>query len=374
MKYPFKPSLSKSGDDGLRGIKGSFKLILAGVLFAGVLASGCSSSRAGELDYSPESGEPKCANCHTPDKRYSVDYTRDETCAQCHSPGLSDKYLEINDRYAASQDGGGTGAGNIHGGNLVIAKNNAAPADKKSEIKARLNARPAKSMRELKSMVLIPKGEFTMGSNDWWPKSQPEHRRSLPAFYIDKYEVTNARYKAFVDATGHSAPDHWAGGVIPRGRQDHPVLFVTWYDADEFCKWEGKRLPTEAEWEKAARGADKRAFPWGDKFSKDRANTPQLGLEDTVPVGGFEDGKSPYGVYDMAGNAWEWTADWFKPYPGNTHHDENYGEKYKVLRGGSWYDCTYYKCGISSPSYNKIFFHARTKNNNFGFRCARDKQ
>ena len=90
-----------------------------------------------------------------------------------------------------------------------------------------------------------------------------------------------------------------------------------------------------------------------------------------MPVGSFENGKSPYGVYDMAGNVWEWTADWFKPYPMNTHPDENYGEKYRVVRGGSWYDCTYYRCGISAPSYNRIFFNPNTRNNNFGFRCAK---
>ena len=92
----------------------------------------------------------------------------------------------------------------------------------------------------------------------------------------------------------------------------------------------------------------------------------------TLPVGSFADGVSPYGIHDMAGNVFEWLGDWFIPYPGNKHPDENYGELYKVVRGGSWYDCTYYKCGISAPTYNRIFFNPYTLNNNFGFRCAID--
>ncbi|MBI5587422.1 MAG: formylglycine-generating enzyme family protein [Deltaproteobacteria bacterium] len=305
-------------------------------------------------EYNPVTGEPRCAGCHTPDRRYSIDYTRDDTCSECHTPGLSEKYIDINDRYRAA-DAKGTEA-----------IQTAQKAEKKKP--------SAKKDHGLYSdMVLIPAGEFYMGSNDWWPKSQPEYKANLSAFYMDKYEVTNKRYKAFVDAAGRPAPNHWKGGNIPAGREKHPVVFVSWEDADAFCKWEGKRLPTEEEWVKAARGTDKRSFPWGEKFDREKANTPQYGHEDTMPVGSFENGKSPYGVYDMAGNAWEWVQDWFKPYPGNTHPDENYGEKYRVLKGGSWYDCTYYKCGISAPIYNRIFFNANTRNNNFGFRCAKDR-
>lgn len=233
-------------------------------------------------------------------------------------------------------------------------------------------ATPRASSKAPDDMVLIPGGEFTMGSNDWWPKVQPEHTRDVPPFYLDRFEVTNSDYMEFVAETGYPMPNHWKGGSIPEGREDHPVVYVTWYDADAYCGWRGKRLPTEVEWEKAARGPEAWTFPWGDKFERDYANTPQYGYGDTLPIGSFEEGKSAYGIYDMAGNAWEWTASWFKPYPGNNHPDENYGERYKVLKGGSWYDCTYYKCGISAPAYNRIFFQPRTKNNNFGFRCAKD--
>ncbi|CAG1772566.1 gamma-glutamyl hercynylcysteine S-oxide synthase [uncultured bacterium] len=315
-------------------------------------------------EYDPVTGEPDCTKCHTLDRRYSIDYTRDETCVECHGPGLSDKYLEMNSRYeekhALTYD-----MEKYSRSEVQVAKADVKTAARNAPKKAASKAAP-------KGMVLIPAGDFIMGADDWWPKSQPRHKEHLDDFYLDRYEVTNSRYKAFVDATGRPAPTHWAGGRIPAGKENHPVVYVTWQDADAFCKWEGKRLPTEVEWEKAARGPEGNTFPWGDKFDKNKGNTPQYGNEDTMPVGSFENGKSYYGIYDLAGNAFEWTDNWFKPYPGNNHPDENYGEKYKVLKGGSWYDCTYYKCGISAPAFNRIFFHPMTKNNNFGFRCAQD--
>ena len=301
-------------------------------------------------DYHPVTGEPKCMDCHTPDRRYSIDYTREDTCGECHDPVFSDRYAEIDSRYKTEA---------IHSKQETVEK------------RQKSGSKKSGTESERKDMVLVPAGEFTMGSNDWWPKSGPEHKKSVNAFYIDKYEVTNKKYKTFVDSAGYKPPDHWEGNKIPAGRENHPVVYVSWFDADAYCRWTGKKLPTEAEWEKAARGTDKRAFPWGDKFRRENANTPQLGKEDTMPVGSFEKGKSPYGVYDMAGNVWEWTSDWFLPYPGNTHPDENYGEMYRVVRGGSWYDCTYYRCGISAPTYNRIFFNPSTRNNNFGFRCAK---
>lgn len=302
-----------------------------------------------ESDYDPVTGEPKCMNCHPGDKRPSIDYSRDDSCFECHGPGLSDKFRAIDSKYEKA-----------------IPLNPPLLKEKRGGLKGRFE----KTFSD--DMVYIPAGEFTIGSNEWWPKSQPEHKRIIDAFYMDKYEVTNKRYKKFVKAAERTPPAHWVNGEFPAERAEHPVVFVSWYDANDFCRWEGKRLPTEPEWEKAARGTDKRTFPWGNKFEAKRGNMPQLGKNDTMPVGSFENGKSPYGVYDMAGNVWEWTADWFNPYPGNNHSDENYGEKYKVVRGGSWYDCTYYKCGISAPTYNRIFFNPMTMNNNFGFRCARD--
>lgn len=232
---------------------------------------------------------------------------------------------------------------------------------------------------EPNAMVLIPAGEFTMGTNLRLSDEGPEHKVTLKAFYIDQYEVTNAQYKKFMDATNHKSPQHFENRTYPRGKADHPVVFVSWTDADQYCAWAGKRLPTDEEWEKAARGTDGRNFPYGNEFDFNKSNGPvrwtQLKQDgDTTPVGAFEDGKSPYGIYDMSGNVWEWTASWYRAYPGNTRPSENYGEQYKTLKGGSWWDCSFYQCGISAPTYNRAFFLKSTKNKSFGFRCAKDAE
>lgn len=236
---------------------------------------------------------------------------------------------------------------------------------------------PLKVSAEPNPMVLIPAGEFIMGSDERLPDEGPQHRVNLSAYWIDVYEVTNAQYKKFIDATRRKSPAHFRNRTYPEGKADHPVAEVTWYDADAYCTWAGKRLPTDEEWEKAARGTDGQMFPWGKEFDTNRANTPQrwalLKQEgDTMPVGSFPNGVSPYGLYDMSGNVWEWTASWYKAYPGNTHPSESYGEQYKTLKGGSWWDCSFYKCGISAPVFNRAFFLRGTHNKSFGFRCARD--
>jgi iron(II)-dependent oxidoreductase len=220
-------------------------------------------------------------------------------------------------------------------------------------------------------MVLIPAGSFIMGTNDRLPDEGPEHRVTLKSYAIDLFEVTNARYLKFVKADERKPPDHWRGGLPPPGKADHPVTHVSWYDAEAYCHWAGKRLPTDEEWEKAARGPKGRIFPWGNRFDPKKANVPMLRIGDTTPVGTFEEGRSYYGLYDMTGNVWEWTSSWYRPYPGNKHPTENYGEKYKVVKGGSWFDCSFYGCGISAPSYNRGFFIPETKNSSFGFRCAK---
>ncbi len=168
-------------------------------------------------------------------------------------------------------------------------------------------------------MVYVPAGEFIMGSKYGDPDERPMQIAATKAFYIDKYEVSYAEYAKF-------DPDF----EIPEGKEDRAVI-VTWSQANAYAKWAGKRLPTEKEWEKAARGTDGRIFPWGNTYD----NTYVVWDKALTRGGSIAKPESPYGCYDMAGSVWEWTADWYKPYPGNDVPMEQYGEKYKVMRGGS---------------------------------------
>ncbi len=205
-------------------------------------------------------------------------------------------------------------------------------------------------------MMLIPAGEFQMGSNDY-KDEKPVHTVYLDDFYMDVYEVTNAQYKKFVDANPQWRRDRigrkyhdgdylkdWNGNNYPNNKADHPVVYVSWYATNAYAQWAGKRLPTEAEWEKAARGGlVGKKYPWGDSLTHDDANYPGTGGKDrwdgTSPVGSFA--PNGYGLYDMAGNVWEWCADW--------HEEDYYTDRSarnptgpragtsRVLRGGSWY-------------------------------------
>jgi iron(II)-dependent oxidoreductase len=299
-----------------------------------------------------------CGSCHTDrDSLPGVDISKG--CIACHKDGIPHEDSNAVSAVAADTASGVADATGGYGMTLPMyyekSLRGAAPGD----------------------MVRIPAGPFLMGSDDRLPDEGPQYTAILPAYDIDRYEVTNLQYKQFIDATGRRSPDHFRNRTFPDGKADHPVTFVSWYDAKAYCEWADERLPTEEEWEKAARGTDGRTFPWGDEFDIRRANTPvrwaRLRQEgDTTPVGAFPDGVSPYGLYDMSGNVWEWTASWYRPHPGNTQPSENYGEIYKVLKGGSWWDCSFYQCGISAPVYNRSFFTPRVKNSSFGFRCARD--
>ncbi len=152
-------------------------------------------------------------------------------------------------------------------------------------------------------MVLVPAGEFWMGSDDGDSNTKPRHRVILDAFSIDRQEVTNALYQRFMSATGRPAPAAWNDSKY--NAQQQPVVGVSWHDADAYCRWAGKRLPTEAEWEKAARGTDGRKYPWGDQWDASRANSDESRFGRPGEVGSHPTGASPYGAHDMAGNVRE---------------------------------------------------------------------
>ena len=195
---------------------------------------------------------------------------------------------------------------------------------------------PTMTARDGSTMVLVPAGAFVMGSGLGREDETPPHRVELPAFYIDKMEVTVGQYARFLAATGAKPPVGWSGPTPPAGREQLPIANITWFDAMRYAIWAGKRLPTEAEWEKAARGTDGRLYPWGDVDDPDRR---RLDVETSAgdglgPVGQLPSGASPYGCLDMSGNAWEWTADWYRPYPHSSANLVHFGEQYKVIRGG----------------------------------------
>jgi formylglycine-generating enzyme required for sulfatase activity len=198
-------------------------------------------------------------------------------------------------------------------------------------------------------MVLVPAGEFLMGSDPTedecaYHDEQPQHTLILPDYYLAKTPVTNGQYLAFIRATDQSAPRHWESGKPPVGKEEHPVVSITWHDAMACCRWltqvTGKscNLPSEAEWEKGARGTDGSIYPWGSKWDAARCNSYEGGKRGTTPVGVYPDGASPYGLLDMAGNVWEWTRSAGKSYP---YHPADGRERLgvsgtRVLRGGSF--------------------------------------
>jgi formylglycine-generating enzyme required for sulfatase activity len=222
-------------------------------------------------------------------------------------------------------------------------------------------------------MVLIPAGKFQMGSDAGKHDEKPVHTVYLDAFYMDAPEVTNGQYKRFMDATGHPPPAYlWYSRLPPL---NHPVVGVSWDDAMAYCEWAGKRLPTEAEWEKAARGGFVRMpYPWGNEISPDDANYKGTGGKDcwkyTAPVMSFR--PNGYGLYDMAGNVWEWCEDeydegYYAQSPTQNPKGPGSGIEEHVIRGGSWANP---KEDLSV--YKRDHRHRMRGFPNIGFRCASD--
>ncbi len=282
-------------------------------------------------------------------------------------------------------------------------------------------------------MVLIPAGPFVMGSDRvdedalskeygfGKPLYLDEHPRRtvhLPAFYIDKYEVTYAQYRDFVVERNYWVPEVWrrngylltrevlqvadlptlrhlaantyrlnldvrrldrealldAIDALRRSWDRLPISEVSWEDARNYCAWAGKRLPTEAEWEKAARGPEGLEYPWGNEWRTDAANIggdpeSEMGV---MPVGSFPAGRSPYGVYDMAGNVMEWVADWYGPYPGSDYVSKDFGKKFKVVRGGGWGGVGHYALRHFYRTAYRFYLAPESRFNDLGFRCAKD--
>jgi formylglycine-generating enzyme required for sulfatase activity len=219
-------------------------------------------------------------------------------------------------------------------------------------------------------MVEIPAGEFTMGNDVGDDDEKPAHTVTLEAFEMDMFEVTNADFARFVEETGYQTEAEKAGEsgwrAYAEGKDNYPVVKVTWNDADAYCQWAGKRLPTEAEWEKAAKGPEGFLYPWGNEWDPAKTNAKESGFRGTVAVGSFPEGASPYGVFDMAGNVWEWTADWYQPYPGSTYQSAYFGEKFKVTRGGGWFQ----DADLVATS-NRSATDLSAANDDLGFRCVR---
>jgi len=224
-------------------------------------------------------------------------------------------------------------------------------------------------------MVLVRGGIFRMGREGGAEVERPVHEVRVAPFFIDRTEVTNEQYLRYVRATGVSPPRHWSGAMYPTGRSQFPVVNVSWYDAKAFAEWAGKRLPSEAEWEFAARGLDGRFYPWGNDWNSLNSNSGQSAETSRdsglVRVGSFPGGLSPFGVADMTGNVWEWTSDKLTSYAARATGDTGARqmEEGRVIRGGA-YD--------TSPEHSTTTFRGVVPEANgydkTGFRCVRSVQ
>jgi formylglycine-generating enzyme required for sulfatase activity len=299
--------------------------------------------------------------------------------------------------------------------------------------------KPISATMEEKGMVLIPAGEFLMGSDKieddskWkganalnpygfndklYVDEHPAHKVKLPAYWMDKYEVTNAQYRDFVIATQHNVPFAWPRNgynfsnellaslplddlrqlatdrfkldmdvtkmseeallaelkKIQESRDNLPVTTVTWPDADAYCHWAGKRLPTEAEWEKAARGPNNFEYPWGNEWDPTKINTMSENPDAPYsPVGSYPGDKSGYGVYDMAANVTEWVADWYDAYPGAPPSDNKlYGKHQRVVRGGMTSSGHYDALSLVFRNAKRSHLRPYSALIDVGFRCAKN--
>ncbi|MGH9428562.1 MAG: bifunctional serine/threonine-protein kinase/formylglycine-generating enzyme family protein [Terriglobia bacterium] len=233
---------------------------------------------------------------------------------------------------------------------------------------------------ETGEMLLVQAGEFRMGTDQGrnalkggLQNEAPQHSVTVRAFYIDKFEVTNRHYRRFCEATGRHLPPNPAGFPNYIDRQDYPVINVSWEDARAFAAWTGKRLPTEAEWERAARGSDSRLYPWGNDYRPGRANLQDAGsLPQIAPVGRFKEDISPSGVMDLAGNVFEWVEDRYALYPGNPGRLRDAERLHRVIRGGGFLLGSEMARTTNRGSHLPQIQPADGRDSFIGFRCSVD--
>ncbi len=282
-------------------------------------------------------------------------------------------------------------------------------------------------------MKLIPASEFIMGSNKidnnssgeygnakpWYLDEHPEHSQYLDGFYIDEHEVTNGQFKAFVVQKKYAPPQYWVNNGYLLSLRRHkveeipvekirrlvvkvmrldidtremtrlellavidkrfaymdwlPVVYVSWHDAKAYCDWKGKRLPTEAEWEKSIRGDKGLEFAWGHQWAYGQSNTGEELWDDGVaPVGSYQGDVSPYGVLDMSGNVSEWTADWYQAYEGSDYASKDFGEIFKVVKGAAWGGDGHYALKLFQRGAYRYNLKPESQHEDLGFRCAVD--
>jgi formylglycine-generating enzyme required for sulfatase activity len=241
-------------------------------------------------------------------------------------------------------------------------------------------------------MVLIPAGPFIMGTDDlnieelaeeagmgktWMLDAAPAHRVDLPGFFIDRYEITNAEYERFVRERNFPVLPHWPDGRPGPEQGRLPVVYVSWPEAQAYCAWTGGRLPSEAEWEKAARGPDGKLYPWGNVFEPGLANVAGV-RPGPEGVGSFPGGNASTGVTDMIGNVWEWTASWYDAYPGSDYPSPNFGKKYRVARGNSFAELGHFPpelreavAAAQARATYRLFLPPNAAIEDIGFRCAK---
>jgi serine/threonine-protein kinase len=217
-------------------------------------------------------------------------------------------------------------------------------------------------------MVYVSGGEFTMGSDTGDEFERPAHKVRVSSFYIDINEVTCEEYLKFAIAEHHRLPPNWTGGNFPPGAAKQPVTGVDWHDATAYAKWAGKRLPTEEEWEYAARGSNGGRYPWGNDWKPNIANAGDSSAKRLTDVGSYPEGKTATGVMDMIGNAWEWTTSDVNAYPGG-HLSSTVPKAVKVIRGGSWQESKQQ----ATTTYRGFLEMSGAENYSAtGFRCVRD--